>query len=377
MFRLTKKFMKILIAGDFVPQLRVSEQIASNDFSCIEEIKPIVKLADYSLVNFESPVVEHNVRPIEKAGPNLRCSEKAMACITKAGFNCVTLANNHFLDYGGVGVQDTINACKSNDVDWLGGGEDLEQASTTLFKIIKGKTVAFINCCEHEFSIATENGPGSNPLNPIRQYYAIQEAKIKADHIIVIVHGGHEMYQLPSPRMVETYRFFIDAGADAVINHHQHCFSGYEIYKEKPIFYGLGNFCFDLDLRNHIWNKGYLVMLEFDEKISFCIYPYLQCDEMPIVKCLEADAFDRDLDRLNSIISDRKMLVQEMNKFFNSCQMSYQNILEPIRNKYFLACIRRGIFPYFISKDRKLQAEDYICCESLRDGFFNYFTSKR
>jgi poly-gamma-glutamate synthesis protein (capsule biosynthesis protein) len=45
--------------------------------------------------------------------------------------------------------------------------------------------------------------------------------------------------------MVETYRFFIEAGADAVVNHHQHCICGYEVYKGKPIFYGLGNFCFD------------------------------------------------------------------------------------------------------------------------------------
>lgn len=43
--------------------------------------------------------------------------------------------------------------------------------------------------------------------------------------------------------MQEIYRFFVDIGADAVINHHQHCYSGYEVYKEKPIFYGLGNFC--------------------------------------------------------------------------------------------------------------------------------------
>lgn len=52
------------------------------------------------------------------------------------------------------------------------------------------------------------------------------------------MHGGHEHYQLPSLRMQETYRFFIDAGADVVVNHHQHCFSGYEIYNNKYIFMG-------------------------------------------------------------------------------------------------------------------------------------------
>ena len=97
-----------------------------------------------------------------------------------------------------------------------------------MYKRKDGETLAIINCCEHEFSIADDDSAGANPLNPIQQYYKIKEARLNADYVLVIVHGGHEMYQLPSLRMVDTYRFFIDAGADAVVNHHQHCFSGYE-----------------------------------------------------------------------------------------------------------------------------------------------------
>ena len=54
------------------------------------------------------------------------------------------------------------------------------EASKILYKEIAGMTLAIINCCEHEFSIATEKTAGSNPLNPIKQYYAIKEAKEKA-----------------------------------------------------------------------------------------------------------------------------------------------------------------------------------------------------
>ena len=63
--------------------------------------------------------------------------------------------------------------------------------------------------------------------------------------------------------MMETYRFFIEVGADAVVNHHQHCFSGYEIYKNKPIFYGLGNFSFDGIGSGDRWSSGYIVTLNF------------------------------------------------------------------------------------------------------------------
>jgi poly-gamma-glutamate capsule biosynthesis protein CapA/YwtB (metallophosphatase superfamily) len=62
-----------------------------------------------------------------------------------------------------------------------------------------------------------------------------------------------------------------DAGANAVIGHHTHIISGHEVYKEAPIFYSLGNFCFDWEgLRNLPWNKGMIVRLGFEKgkKIS-------------------------------------------------------------------------------------------------------------
>ena len=59
----------------------------------------------------------------------------------------------------------------------------------------------------------------------------------------MIVHGGHECYNLPSPRMQKQYLFYADQGADIVVGHHTHCISGYEVYKGVPIYYSLGNFC--------------------------------------------------------------------------------------------------------------------------------------
>ena len=282
--------MKLLISGDFCPRYRVTEKFEKGDYeSILGDVKNIISEADYSIVNFECPVTKGDEKPIEKCGPNLQCSEKGIEAVKWAGFDCVTLANNHFLDYGKEGVKHTLEACKKYGIDTVGGGLSLHEASKTLYKDIDGKTLAIVNCCEHEFSIATDETAGSNPLNPIQQYYAIKEARAKADHVLVIVHGGNEHYQLPSPRMQETYRFFVDAGADAVVNHHQHCYSGYEIYKGKPIFYGLGNFCFDLkEKQDSIWNEGYMVLLDITEKETKteCI-PYLQCNDEAKVSLLK------------------------------------------------------------------------------------------
>lgn len=90
--------MKILIAGDFCPRDRVAALFEKGDFaSVLGEVKEVVSHADYSIVNFECPVIKGGVKPIEKLGPNLQCSEKGMEAIKWAGFDCVTLANNHFL----------------------------------------------------------------------------------------------------------------------------------------------------------------------------------------------------------------------------------------------------------------------------------------
>ena len=73
-----------------------------------------------------------------------------------------------------------VERLKDGGIDYVGAGTNLKDASNTLFKTVKGKTFAFINCCEHEFSIASDETAGSNPLNPIQQYYKIQEAKANA-----------------------------------------------------------------------------------------------------------------------------------------------------------------------------------------------------
>lgn len=229
-----------------------------------------------------------------------------------------------------------------------------------------------INCCEHEFSIATDTEVGANPLDPIRQFYQIQEAKAYADHVLVIVHGGHEHFQLPSQRMVETYRFFIDAGADAVVNHHQHCYSGYETYKEKLIFYGLGNFCFDEEsLRNCFWNQGYMIDLDFSDKsVSFTLYPYSQCNESASVNLLYGEdrkKFKKELKNLNRIISNETLLKDHVRIYYGKCSAGELSILEPYSSRVSRKLYSLGLLPGFI-KGRKLASVlNHIGCESHRD----------
>lgn len=365
--------IKLLFAGDFRPIERISGLIENQKyFEIFAGIQPLLNSADYSIVNLESPVIKIKDRKISKWGPNLGCSSDALKALKIVGFNMICLANNHFYDFGDHGVTETLKACKDLGIDYVGGGLNLDEAKKVFYKKIENKTLAFLNICEQEFSVATDLHGGSNPLSPIENFYHIQEAKKNADFVVVIVHGGHEDYQLPSPRMKKTYRFFVDAGANLIINHHQHCYSGYEVYKGVPIFYGLGNLCYDSELRNDKWNYGYVVQINIADNLSFTIIPYVQCNENAEVRMLtekEKEQFDCRILELNKIIMDDIELDQAFVKFSSQKYKGLLSLLQPYNNKYTRALFHRRLLPSFLSKNRFLAIYDMMLCESHYDIF--------
>lgn len=372
--------ISILIAGDFAPTNRVASILEKGRYSDVfGEVKSIAEQVDYSLVNLESPIVNNGGTPLKKAGPNLKCRPSAIQAIHYIGFKGVTLANNHFYDYGEDGALTTINLLAQSYIDYVGAGRNLLEASNILYKTIKGKVFAFINCCENEYSIATSETAGSNPISPVRQYYSIKEAREKADYVIVIVHGGIEGYQLPTPRMQEWYRFFIDCGTDVVVNHHQHCYSGYEEYNGKRIFYGLGNFCFDRNMNQpDSWYEGYLLKLFFnDGEIDFEMIPYIQCkEEARIIIQNQSDGFDREIKRLNDVICDAEEIHNAYVHFMDATMNSQKYVLSPYKNKYLSALYVRGFLPGFLPLVRWRNLQNKIICESHRDRFIYFLNSK-
>ena len=173
----------LLLAGDFAPRERVASKFDEGQYAeVLSEVKNLVEHVDYALVNLESPILEGTGTPIKKAGPNLKCSKAVINALQYAGFKGVTLANNHFYDFGEDGALTTMSLLQQGGIDYVGAGKNLQEASRILYKTIGGKNFAFINCCENEYSIATEHTAGSNPVNPVRQYYTIKEAK-KPDYV--------------------------------------------------------------------------------------------------------------------------------------------------------------------------------------------------
>ena len=364
--------IKIFFAGDFFDGGRIRDLIINKDYkSVFNDFLPVIKENDLAIVNLEAPATQSDL-PAKKFGPNLKMHPKSLEAIEFAGFNVLALANNHIMDYGGAGLCETIEWCKKNNINFLGAGKNLEEAKKPLEINVKGKKISFLNFAENEFSNTEGKEPGANPLNPISNFYSIKSASKHSDFVFVIIHGGHETYQLPSPRMKETYRFFIDAGADAVIGHHTHCFSGFELYKNKPVFYSIGNFIFDKpSKRNNSWNNGYAVQLIIENRnLSFKLIPYVQNNNLPGIHMLqnkEQRNFEETIKKLNAIILDDQLLENEFNGFYNKVKSKYASFIELYNNKYLNALRKRGLFPSLIRKNKKRLFLNLVRCESHRD----------
>ena len=372
--------MKVIVAGDFAPQFRVADLLRTERYSEVfpENLTNLIKSADFSFLNFECPIASPSFKPILKCGSNLKSDMTMIEAIKYLGFKGVTLANNHISDFGADGIYKTISSCTEAGIEVVGCGKDTKEAEKNLYINFGDEVLAVINCCEHEFSIASSSRSGANHLNPIKQYYAIHEAKSKADYVLVIVHGGHEYCQMPSLRMQETYRFFIDAGADIVVNHHQHCYSGYENYKGKSIFYGLGNFCFDdpslADSKG--WTEGYMLEIDFAKKTTCCIHPYVQCGSHPSVQLLSQDSFNDAIRNINKIISDSNQLEDYMSSYYQQSQKTVSSFIEPFQNRWVKAAQRRKLMPSFIFKSWIPFLYNVIFCESHRDKLEYYLYNK-
>ena len=373
---------KFLFAGDFCGCKRTLAVLENRNYSSLfEEVKSLTEKVDYSIINLESPLLkkDNKYSKILKCGPNIFSHQNSIDALKYAGFDLFALANNHILDYGERGVSDTIDMLKYHNVDYVGAGMNITEANSNLEKIINGKKYTFINCCEEEFSIATNNSAGASPIDIVDLYYRISEAKIKSDFVILLLHGGIEHFNFPSPRMKKEFHLFIDFGADIVVNTHQHCIGGYEFYKNGVIFYGLGNFCFDREKIDKNWNYGIVCMIDTDtQPYKINIFPIKQCIEKPGIKLLKGDELlniNKFIEEINETIKDDQLLEKKYNIFLESTHSEYSIGFIPWFNRVLDGLSTRNLLPNVFSTNKLLYLRDMYTCISHRDRMIYYINN--
>jgi poly-gamma-glutamate synthesis protein (capsule biosynthesis protein) len=369
--------IQIGFTGDFCPWKRVEDQLKTADNeSLFGTVRPFFAANDLNVLDLECPLT-NAVTGIAKTGPHIKAAPATAAILQYLNCKVVATANNHFKDYGWEGMQETYNTLQKHQIQWLGSGQNFEEASQTFYWKNDDLTIALINVAENEWTTTFDTTPGCHPIDLVNVFNQIQEAKKKSDCIIIIAHGGHEHYELPSPRMKKWYRFFVDAGANAVIGHHTHIIAGYEVYQEAPIFYSLGNFCFDWPgLHNKPWNKGMMVRLQIEKHkpITFELEFFNQNNEQPGVFLLsdeEKRTTLQSVDQLNGIIADDLLLEQRFTDYVASWKPVMDTWIQPYQGKYLPSLFKRGHLPALITKKKKLLYTNLIRCEAHRDILIN------
>lgn len=365
--------MKVLVVGDFYPNFELKTTLLNNEPNIIfDKFYSIIQKSDLAIVNLESPLTSGD-KAIKKTGPALKADKFFADFLKNTGFGLATLANNHIMDYGPKGLQDTTEALAKVGLNYVGAGDFISVAKQPyIYTSKEGKKLAVLNIAENEWSTTKGNNPGAAGFDTVSNFYSIQEAKTNADFLLLITHGGHENYHLPSKSFRDLLRFYVDAGADAIVNHHTHCISGYEIYKGKPIYYSLGNFLFDKKGSDFTyWNKGLAAEIDFtDNKINAGTHIFYQCVNEKPFELLEGDIADQELKQLDSlsrIIQNDDEIDREFLKWVTRSQKYYNINIEPHSIRVLQALQNRSIIPSFWSKKKMLFLLNMLRCESHRE----------
>lgn len=269
--------ISVLIFSDYQPEIKLVnkiEKLGTQSKEIFGFLQSEIANADIAAVNIEYPITD-NEKPILKSGPVLKCSPDSIIPLKSAGFNLATLGNNHSFNFGNKGVLDSIMHSRNAGLNTIGVGINLSEARKILYKDVRGKKIAFLNFAEIEFNAAKINKGGANPLDLIYNLEDIKEAKNNADYVILIIHGGSDFVYYPNPAFVKKYRFYAEQGVSAIVAHHTHFISAYEVHDEVPIFYSLGNFIHAVKGFEYGYYIGMGIKLILnDEIVNFEIIPY-------------------------------------------------------------------------------------------------------
>lgn len=368
------KGVSILITGDFAPHGRVLQLMGEGkEKNFYNDFQKHLDKTDFNITNLECPLTNNSI-PLDKIGPVIKAPKANLELLKIGKFNVATLANNHILDYGKDGLEDTLDACHSSGVKTVGAGLEEKELTKPLILEANEKKIGIINIAEGEFSVRSDLAYGANPFDISSLFTVINKLKNEVDSIIVIPHGGHEFYKYPSPEMVKRYRLLIDFGADLVVAHHPHCYSGYEKYNNGLIFYSLGNFSFDWpSVGKPGWNDGFAVSFYFNDQseITFKIIPYKQGLESPGIRCLteiEALEFNKELNEINEVIASEQLLLDKWKLNVKQQSKQYLTLIQPT-NRYIKALQSRGWFPkpFYKSKRNRLMLYNLIKNKSHRE----------
>ena len=260
--------ISVALAGDTMLGRGVAERLSVSHHAPLfsDEVVAFARRADLFVLNLECCISERGEPWPDPSKPFFfRAPPEAVEELARLGVGCVTLGNNHALDYGPVALGDTFDHLAGAGIAWVGAGKDLAEARKPAVLEVRGRRLAVIGVSDHPDSFAaTEGDPGIAHADlrrgvPSWLTEAIDAAV--ADAVLVTPHWGPNMVPEPLPYVREAARTLAAAGATLVAGHSAHVFHGVE----GPVLYDLGDFvddyAVDPELRNDL---GLLFLVTLD-----------------------------------------------------------------------------------------------------------------
>jgi poly-gamma-glutamate capsule biosynthesis protein CapA/YwtB (metallophosphatase superfamily) len=277
------KTLSVLACGDILLARTPGKRVAEYGFRYpFEGVKRLVSEADIAFANLEAPASYIGV-PYPGKPPNVtfRADPATLFGVAWAGFDVLSLANNHMNDFGPLAVAETLDFIDLLGIARCGAGRDLEEARAPAVIERDGARFVFLAYAEPAWTVVAArseaaartmtraeerfHGPIPPPPDPATPSGTIGVAlaniadviadirsareTLKPDYVFVSMHWGDEQQHYPSEYQRALGRAAIDAGATAVLGHHPHVWQSMERYKDGFIAYSLGNFVFDMAVK--------------------------------------------------------------------------------------------------------------------------------
>jgi hypothetical protein len=199
---------------------------------------------DVSIINLECAAGEGGAKVPDKEF-NFRCP-RGFEAMRRSGVDVANQGNNHSLDYGPEAMLNARVNLGRAGIAPVGTGRNVGEANEPAVLHVRGRTIAvlgFGGVIPFRDWLATPTRPGMSDGDDIPSMVAaVKAADAIADYVFVAIHWGAERETEPQAGDVERAHAMIDAGADGIFGHHAHRLQPLEVYKKRPIFYGLGNF---------------------------------------------------------------------------------------------------------------------------------------
>ena len=227
----------------------------------------LLKSADITFGNLECPITPGRI--IQTNEMVFRADPQVVEGLKYAGFDILSLANNHTMNFGEKGIEDTFKYLNEANIKFIGAGKDLKEAFEPKILEVNGLKFAFLAYADNSFMPvsygAKENKAGIAFMDIAKMNQDVKSAKEKSDFVIISMHSGVEYAKEPNQNQINFAHSAIDAGADLVIGHHPHIVQKVEKYKDKYILYSLGNFVFD-QMWSEETRKGVIAKITFSKE---------------------------------------------------------------------------------------------------------------